>query len=277
MRLPTVPPNAARAIAAGLGSEYCMGAIAWSEASAASIRRMCSAHGVKPPPIAVIYPTVVPPGLPTGGSALRPRGSDGVLRLVAIDGQTGVCAQPGRKNIVDAVRAFRHLKALGHRVELSVVAPREPVDSSGGVQLYPFLSRAEIFRLFQQSDVLLFLSRQDSFGYVVMEGMATGACCVATHGPSLPAVSEIIDNGRTGYLIPFLQNRDYPALSARLDFDRLIDVLEFLARNDDVRLRVGQAAHDQFLDGGRFSTPLRDERVVRFVESALLRNGNCSS
>ena len=57
--------------------------------------------------------------------------------------------------------------------------------------------RADVHRLFQAFDIFLHAPRQEAFGLVVTEAMATGLPVVATRAGGIP---EIIDDGITGRL-----------------------------------------------------------------------------
>jgi glycosyltransferase involved in cell wall biosynthesis len=90
------------------------------------------------------------------------------------------------------------LRALGERVRLLPTAPRE-----------------EIFRLYREADVFVLPTWREGFPNVVVEAMAAALPVVAT---PVGAIGEIVEDGRTGILVPV---RDAAALEAALR--RLID------------------------------------------------------
>jgi glycosyltransferase involved in cell wall biosynthesis len=61
----------------------------------------------------------------------------------------------------------------------------------------PVLNHQELVALYGRSDLLLFPSRLEGFGYVVAEAMASGLPIVATRGSALP---ELVEEGRGGGL-----------------------------------------------------------------------------
>jgi len=81
--------------------------------------------------------------------------------------------------------------------------------------------------LFAGSDVVCQMSRwEEVFGYVNAEAMASGKPLVGTRVGGIP---EIIDHGKTGYLV---DRRDTAAMTSR--------ILELL-RDPDLRRRMGEA------------------------------------
>jgi glycosyltransferase involved in cell wall biosynthesis len=255
------------AFARAVSSPLCLGIVAWSAAAAQSVREACAPYGVDPR-LLVVPPAVVPPaGVPAVRRDLRHRGDP--VRLLVVDGQIGYCAEPGRKNVRAVLDAFQVLRAAERAVELVVVDPAEPVPPMPGVRVTPHLPRAELFGLLDQTDILLFLSRQDSFGYVLLEAMSRGVCCVAATAPSLPAVPEILDDDRTGFLVRHRTGRVYPEYSDDLDTDALMTVLFRLVDSPELRESTTRAAMAECRSGGRFAVDTRDRSLRDFVQERL--------
>lgn len=70
-------------------------------------------------------------------------------------------------------------------------------------------------------------SLRDSFGYVFLEAMTQGVPCIGT---DLNAMPEIVQDGKTGYIVPL---RDPQALAD--------EILRYYA-DEENRQRMGQAA-----------------------------------
>lgn len=83
------------------------------------------------------------------------------------------------------------------------------------VRVLPTLPREEIFRLYREADVFTLPTWREGFPNVVIEAMAAGLPVVAT---PVGAIAEIVEEGRSGLLVPA---RDAGALEAALR--RLID------------------------------------------------------
>jgi len=80
---------------------------------------------------------------------------------------------------------------------------------------------------YRNADVLVLPSRRDPFPTVIREAMFFGLPCIAT---DIWAMSEMIDDGKTGFLIPVN------------DADALADRLAVLLGNQALRVQMGRAA-----------------------------------
>jgi glycosyltransferase involved in cell wall biosynthesis len=120
-----------------------------------------------------------------------------------------------RKGGAVAVRAFERLRQ-DHDLKLTVVSrmlednyvvPTPPGAGAvwrrrlqqDGVEHLEDLSFPEVRRLLATADVLLLPTYDDSFGFSVVEAMATGVASVA---PAIRALPEIVEHGETGLLFP---------------------------------------------------------------------------
>lgn len=79
-----------------------------------------------------------------------------------------------------------------------------------------------------KSSIMLFTSRAEGFGMVLVEASSYGIPCVSYDAPCGP--SEIIQNGKNGFLIEVG------------DVKNLADKINYLIEHDDVRLNMGLAA-----------------------------------
>jgi len=87
------------------------------------------------------------------------------------------------------------------------------------------LSRAELLKAYQRSDILVFPSRLEGFGYPVAEAMACGKPVVCTNYASLP---ELVDDTQGGYLCPVN------------DVDAFAERIRHLGRDAELRGRMGR-------------------------------------
>jgi glycosyltransferase involved in cell wall biosynthesis len=56
-----------------------------------------------------------------------------------------------------------------------------------------------LINLYRQSDLLVMPSLRDSFGFVFLEAMIQGVPCIGTNINAMP---EIIEDAKTGYIVP---------------------------------------------------------------------------
>lgn len=140
-----------------------------------------------------------------------------------------------KKGVLYAIEALAELRRRGRDVELAILGDgplRAPLQArceelglAGRVRFLGAGGHAEVIALLQQSDVLLAPSvtardgDQDAPVNTLKEGMAIGLPVVATRHGGIP---ELVEDGRSGYLVP---ERDPDALAAAVD--------QLIARRDE--------------------------------------------
>jgi len=102
------------------------------------------------------------------------------------------------------------------------------------------------------SDVLLLPSEQESFGLAALEAMACEVPVVAT---KVGGVSEVVDDGETGYLSPVGDIEKMGADAARL------------VNDETLRRTMGQRARESATS--RYSTDLIIPQYVEFYQRVL--------
>ncbi|PQJ35062.1 hypothetical protein BSZ35_11070 [Salinibacter sp. 10B] len=120
-------------------------------------------------------------------------------------------------------------------------------DSGPKIDRLGYLNRDELAHAYRQADVLVLPSRFDSFGRVVVEGMATGLpALVSEH----VGAKEVVTNGESGWVLPA---EDVEALANRMRW--CVEHPEAVA---DMREAAVAAAKDYTWDAYR-------RRVVRHL------------
>ena len=107
------------------------------------------------------------------------------------------------------------------------------------------------------SDVVVLPSVHESFGQVLVEGMACGLPVIAVnaHGPA-----TIVDPGETGWLVP-------PD-----DEDALCAALVEVVNDDAARARMGETAYGR--SRARYSWPALAERIARVYDEVVAPPGH---
>jgi glycosyltransferase involved in cell wall biosynthesis len=112
-------------------------------------------------------------------------------------------------------------------------------------------SRTDVAEAMRSCTVFLLPSRYEGLGCVYLEAMASGKPVIACRGQG---IDEVIDHGNNGWLIP-------------IDgLDELVQGLQALLADSNLRARIGQAARQTILDRLTLSHQARD--LARVYEAA---------
>jgi glycosyltransferase involved in cell wall biosynthesis len=118
-----------------------------------------------------------------------------------------------RKGGDKLLAAFSRARQEWPEARLLVVAEEPPAGTfiPDGVEwLAPTWERDTIAALFRQADLFVLPARLETWGDVLLEAMAFGLPCIASAGD---AMGEIVEDGRTGRLVPV---EDVASLAAAL-------------------------------------------------------------
>lgn len=165
---------------------------------------------------------------------------DGPLRLVCVASFEAV---KGHRYLVDACAILRD-RRVGFVCDLVGDGPlRRAVQEriryhrlDAQVRVLGGRPRPEVVRILGEADVAVLASRptpegkREGIPVALMEAMASGLPIVST---LLSGIPELVEDGRTGFLVP-------PA-----DAGTLADALECLARDPDLRRRMGEAGRER--------------------------------
>jgi glycosyltransferase involved in cell wall biosynthesis len=120
-----------------------------------------------------------------------------------------------------------------------------------GIELRPNAGKDELDRLYRQASLFVLPTRAEAFGHAFAEAMAYRLPCV---GSDTGGVPEVIDDGRTGYLVPV---GDHEAVAARV-----IDMLDKPER----MLEMGDAGRQKVEE--RFTWDRVVDRMLPYLKRA---------
>jgi phosphatidylinositol alpha-mannosyltransferase len=203
--------------------------------------------------------TIVPNGVSTNVFVPGPvrKRADGTLRLLFVGRLSDE-----RKGLRYMLEAYQQLRARGVGVSLDIVgeqAGAPPPPALPGLTYHGPVPRSELVRRFQECDLYVAPSTgQESFGIVLLEGMATGAPIVCTDIDGYRAVAH--PDGAV--LVP---PRNAEALAA---------AIEGLSRAPEQRARMSAVnlVHVRAYDWSHVAARVRDEYLVT-IEKRALRTG----
>ena len=128
-----------------------------------------------------------------------------------------------RKGIDVLVKVMRK---LGKGFSLICVSKREKnIHINENIEILSNITKTELVELYNNSNMLIFPSRLEGFGYAVAEAMACGLPVVASNCSSIP---ELIENGKGGFLCSIG------------DVDAFVEKINILADSPVLRKEMGE-------------------------------------
>lgn len=229
--------------------------------------------------------SVLPPAISPAPLRLLPIGSEQKLRILAI--ATG---KFWSKGIPDGIAACAEAIEAGADLQITLIGGGVPqswqpyIKSSPWIRELGHIAREEIEAEFAKSDLLLFPSHQDTYGWAVLEAKRHGVPAIATHFYSRP---EIVAHNVDGLLVrepfgnPFRPASPVQYSEAHLGFDESgrimlgaavaphiqelsLSILQ-LWRDRNLLRKLGENARAATLDGGRFSVAARLSKLQRIL------------
>ena len=142
--------------------------------------------------------TVIPNGVDT--AVFKRQNTDDIRRKYQLDNKFVVLfvgrddPQKGASRLIDAVREL-----AGQIPDIMLVmVGHKDVYFDKHILCLPRVSRSELVKLYSLSDVFVLPSIYEPFGIVLIEAMACETACI---GMRVGGIPDIIDHGRTGFLV----------------------------------------------------------------------------
>lgn len=159
----------------------------------------------------------------------------------------------GMKGGPDLLKAFELARRQRPELTLMVAGPdRSQWRDQPGVRWLGLVgSKDELIQLYRGSDLFVMPSLRDSFGFVFLEAMTQGVPCIGTNINAMP---EIIEDSRTGFIVPA---RNPEALAAA--------ILRFYEREEN-RRAMGEAAQARVQE--RYTWPRVADLILKKVKDA---------
>jgi glycosyltransferase involved in cell wall biosynthesis len=220
--------------------------VTWSEWAASSLVRE---YGIPRERILVRAPGASRAYLAIGEERSRVR-TDAPIRILFVGGDF---RRKGGPSLLEAVRDAR----THNRFELHVVTP-DPIATSRDVFVHQGVrpNSAELFALFRSADVFVLPSLGECLSVALMEAAAAGLPLISTN---VGALAEAAIDGRSALVVSPGDGR-----SLRLAIERLVD-------DDDLRARLGRAAHA--LAVAKFDADRNNGAILELIAS-ITRPGN---
>ena len=180
------------------------------------------------------------------------------------------------KGGLHAVEVMDRLTKKYENVEGLVVAdtPEEVLKRYSGNKKIKFLGLQPYSRImseiFPKTDIFLYPSYTDTFGFLMVESLAFGVPVVTVDGQSR---KEIVSDGETGYVIEANLPKSIPENILKKLNDKLINSLykgtEKLILDENLRIKMGKECLKLFEPGGKFSVDTRDKKLEQIYREAV--------
>jgi glycosyltransferase involved in cell wall biosynthesis len=189
----------------------------------------------------------------------------------------------------ELIEAYRILRSKGEKITLTLVGP-VPSDIAAeyskvpGIFLAGKVSRAELWRLYRDSDIYVMPSFSDTFGMVFLEAMAFSLPIIALNRPY---TREIVKDGESGLLVdlsdssirwfdedgcPTMNSETFIELVLRSNIDTgvvnsLVEKIGWLVNDPKLRRALGTNGREEVMNG-RFSVINRNKRLQEIYLAA---------
>jgi len=176
------------------------------------------------------------------------------------------------KGGIFALETMRRLKKK-HKIRCIVISsvPKEIKEKYSEIEIYNLLPQEKVFNLMQKSNIFLYPSQMDTFGFSILEAMGFGLPTVALKTPVTSSIDEIIEDGKTGFLIKYDNPRGYlKKLSIHEEkiIENLIEKCEILIKNPKLRKKMSVKCIKLIKDG-KFSIKERNKRLEKIYSEAI--------
>jgi len=138
------------------------------------------------------------------------------------------------------------------------------------IKFYNMVAHEKLLKeIFPSTDILVYPSYTDTFGFTITEAMSFGIPVIAVGGHSR---EEIIEQGKTGYVIEAPKRFDIKYLEELTTLKKTIDKIErkteLLIKNKKLRERMSKEAIKE-IKKGKFSIERRNKKFVEVYKKAL--------
>ena len=135
------------------------------------------------------------------------------------------------------------------------------------IKFYPLLSQEEVFKnIYPESDIFLYPSYNDTFGFGLTEALSFGLPVVTVEGMSR---REIIEDNKTGFVINRPKKWDVNSLKNVQTINELYEKTKELIIDSKLRKKMSQNAINE-IKNGKFSIERRNKILKKAYNEALI-------
>ncbi|HLC77868.1 MAG TPA: glycosyltransferase family 4 protein [Candidatus Nanoarchaeia archaeon] len=148
--------------------------------------------------------------------------------------------------------------------------PREIIEKysqNPKIKFHSFISKEKMLEeIYPKSDILIYPSYTDTFGFVLIEALSFGIPAITVDGQSR---REIINDGETGFVVDKIEKIDYTTLEGQEEIiEKMVEKTSLLIENRKLLEKMSLNAYSN-VEHGRFSIKKRNDKLAKIYEEAV--------
>ncbi|MFC1710680.1 glycosyltransferase family 4 protein [Nanoarchaeota archaeon] len=138
------------------------------------------------------------------------------------------------------------------------------------LEIYDLVPREKLFGLMSKSDIFFYPSFSDTFGFSLLEAMSFGLPIIAMKTPRNVSVSEIIKEGKTGYLVKFDGKPEEHKIGSNEEkiIEDFVEKTSKLIENKKLIIKMSKNCLKE-IKNGKFSVKQRNKKLKKIYQHAL--------
>ena len=138
------------------------------------------------------------------------------------------------------------------------------------LKIYDLISQKELFTLMEKSDLFLYPSAVDTFGFSLLEAMAFGLPTITINTEHTQSRNEIIENNKTGLILDIREKISFDKIEKLEEeiISNLVKKTSQLIENKTLREKMSKECIN-LVKEGRFSIKERNKKLKRIYEKAI--------
>jgi glycosyltransferase involved in cell wall biosynthesis len=139
-----------------------------------------------------------------------------------------------------------------------------------GVRIYPLMPQKDLFNLMAESDLFLYPSAVDTFGFSLLEAMAFGLPILTINTKHTKSRREIVENEKTGIIFDVNEKISYDKIGKTEEeiIDKLVKNSEKLILDKKLREKMKGSCLEE-IKKGKFSIKERNKKLKKIYEEAI--------
>ena len=170
-------------------------------------------------------------------------------------------------------------KKYRNLVEIKFISdvPDEIKKEFSDININNLISQENLFKIYQETDILFYPGIADTFGFALLEAMSFGIPIISINTNDTPSRKEIVKNGKNGLIfdvdrkITRFREKDYVEMNLKIGKkveERLFQNLSKLIENKSLREKMLKNCQ-KIIKDGKFSVKVRNEKLKKIYAEAL--------